>query len=257
MIRSRIHDKGLCMMRAVQRVLGVFESFSPEQTTLSLKDIADRIDLPKSTAFRIVQSIEQAGYLVRLDDQRYCLSFRFMRLAGLVRSTLDIREISRPVLTELAEKTKESISLHTLIGRNRVCIDSLSAPSTLRIVVQPGEQIPLLSGSASNVLMAYMSKEQLSPILAGIARKLKRPQAEIVAELEKVRKQGYAVSHGERLLGLSAISAPIKDVNEAVLYCLSVAGPSVRIQQKQREFVPLVVKAAMTISRLYGARVLA
>ena len=61
-------------MRSVQRILAVFESFSTNRTSLTLQEIADRIELPKSTAFRIVQSIEQAGYLVRLDDQRYCLS---------------------------------------------------------------------------------------------------------------------------------------------------------------------------------------
>ena len=79
------------MMRSVQRILAVFETFSPERTSLTLQEIADRIDLPKSTTFRIVQSLEKAGYLVRLEDQQYCLSFRFTRLAGLVRSTLGIR----------------------------------------------------------------------------------------------------------------------------------------------------------------------
>ena len=53
-----------------------------------LQEIADSIELPKSTTFRIVQSLEKAGYLVRLEDQKFCLSFRFTRLAGLVKSTL-------------------------------------------------------------------------------------------------------------------------------------------------------------------------
>src|SRR6478735_12047894 len=97
------------IMRAVQRILAIFESFSVETSSLTLQEISGRIELPKSTSFRIVQSIEKAGYLVRLEDQRYCLSFRFTRLAGMVKSTLDIREIARPVLTQLADRTKESI----------------------------------------------------------------------------------------------------------------------------------------------------
>src|SRR5215204_94243 len=146
-------------MRAVQRILGIFESFTPEQSSLTLQEIADRIELPKSTAFRIVQSLEKAGYLVRLEDQKYCLSFRFTRLAGLVKSTLGIREIARPIMTELAEKTKETVSIHTVSGRNRVCIDALAtSPSQLRSVVQPGQQVPLASGSGSKVLMAFMPK---------------------------------------------------------------------------------------------------
>ena len=108
------------MMRSVDRILAVFESFTVERSSLSLQEISERIDLPKSTTFRIVQSLERAGYLVRLEDQQYCLSFRFTRLAGLVRGTLGIREIARPFMTELAEETKETVSLHTISGRNRV-----------------------------------------------------------------------------------------------------------------------------------------
>jgi DNA-binding IclR family transcriptional regulator len=242
------------MMRSVQRILAVFESFSPERTSLTLQEIADRIELPKSTAFRIVGSIEQAGYLVRLEDQRYCLSFRFTRLAGLVKSTLGIREIARPIMAELAEKTEESVSIHAVVGRNRVCIDAMNTAAPLRIVVHPGEQIPLKSGSGSRVLMAYMPKSELAPIVTQIARTTKRPQAELLAELARIREQGYAVSHGERLVGLSAASAPIKDVNDQVRHCLTLAGPTVRWEVHEKQFIKLVVKAAADISRHYGAQ---
>ena len=244
------------MMRSVQRILAVFETFSPERTSLTLQEIADRIDLPKSTMFRIVQSLEKAGYLVRLEDQQYCLSFRFTRLAGLVRSTLGIREIARPIMADLGKATEESVSLHTVVGRNRVCIDAMNTAAPLRIVVHPGEQIPLKSGSGSKVLMAYMPKNELTPILTQIVRTTKRPQAEMLAELATIREQGYAVSHGERLLGLSAVSAPVKDVNEAVRHCLTLAGPTVRFQMHEKHFIKLAVKAAADISRHYGAKTL-
>ena len=218
-----------------------------------LQEIADRIQLPKSTTFRIVQSLEQAGYLVRLEDQKYCLSFRFTRLAGLVKSTLGIRQISRPVMADLAEKTSETVSIHMVSGRNRVCIDAIStASSPLRSVVQPGEQVSLLAGSGSKTLMAYMPKSEVSPIVATVARNAKRTQADVFAELERIRTRGYAVSHGERLPGLSAISAPIMDANDAVHYCLSLGGPTVRIQVNEEAFIALVVEAALNISRQFG-----
>ncbi|RTZ45480.1 IclR family transcriptional regulator [Candidimonas sp. SYP-B2681] len=242
------------MMRSVQRILAVFESFSVERTSLSLQELADRIDLPKSTAFRIVQSLEKAGYLVRLEDKQYCLSLRFLRLAGLVKSTLGIRDIARPIMVDLSEKTQEAISVHTVIGRNRVCIESVAAASTLRSVIQTGEQVPLVAGSATKVLLAYMSKKELTPLLAPIAKASKRPQSEYLKELEEVRKAGYAVSHGERLLGVSAISAPIMDVNEEVKYCLSLGGPSVRIQGNEKALTDMLVQAALEITRQFGGK---
>jgi len=243
------------MMRSVQRILAVFESFSTERNSLTLQEIADLIELPKSTSFRIVQSLEKAGYLVRLENLQYCLSFRFTRLAGLVKSTLGIREIARPVMTELADKTKETVSIHTVVGRNRVCIDSMSTASALRNVIQPGEQVPLLAGSATNVLIAYMSKKEITPLVASIARASKQTPTHVLAQLATVRKKGFAVSHGERLLGVSAISAPIKDVKEEVHYCLSIGGPSVRIQMHEKEFVKLAVLGAAEISLQLGAEI--
>src|SRR2546428_14105982 len=111
-------------MRGGGRIFAILESFTAERPSLTLQEIADRIELPKSTTFRIVQSLERAGYLVRLEDQKYCLSFRFTRLAGLVKRTLGIREIARPIMVELADQTKETVSIHTLSGRNPVCIDA-------------------------------------------------------------------------------------------------------------------------------------
>jgi DNA-binding IclR family transcriptional regulator len=242
-------------MRAVQRILAIFESFTPERSSLTLQEIADDIELPKSTTFRIVQSLEQAGYLVRLQDQKYCLSFRITRLAGLVKSTLGIREIARPIVLELADATKETVSIHTVSGRNRVCIEAMAtAASPLRNVVQPGEQVPLLAGSASKVLMAYMPKSQLTPIVAAIARQAKRSQSDLVDELGKIRRHGYAVSHGERLLGLSAVSAPILDANDEVHYCLSIGGPTVRMQANEKDFIDRAIKAAAQISRQFGGK---
>ena len=242
-------------MRAVERIFAIFESFTVQRSSLTLQEIADNIELPKSTTFRIVRSLEQAGYLVRLEDQKYCLSFRFTRLAGLVKSTLGIREIARPIVSELAEKTKETVSIHTVSGQNRVCIDALAtSPSPLRSVVQPGEQVPLVSGSGSKVLVAHMPKKQQAPIVAQMARASDRQQAAVLAELAKIRGQGYAVSHGERLPGLSAISVPIKGIDDEVNYCMTVGGPTVRMQANEKALIKLVVKSAANISRQLGGK---
>jgi DNA-binding IclR family transcriptional regulator len=241
-------------MRSVQRILAVFESFSVDRTSLMLQEIADRIALPKSTAFRIVQSLEKAGYLVRLEDQQYCLSFQFIRLAGHVRSTLGIREISRPVLLQLADRTRETASLHTLSGSYRICIDAVATVAApLRMVAQPGGQVPMVAGAGAKVLMAYMPPEKLSTLVVDVARVRRRPATEIEEELEKIRNQGFAVSHGERLLGISAVSAPIRDSEDQVRYCISVGAPTVRMRINEDEIVRSILIAAADISRQFGA----
>jgi DNA-binding IclR family transcriptional regulator len=241
-------------MRAVQRILAVFESFTAQRTLLTLQEIADCIDLPKSTAFRIVHSLVKSGHLVRLEDHHYCLSFRFTRLAGCVNSTLGIREIARPVMTSLAERSKETVSIHTVSGRDRVCIDAVAAAMPLRNVIQPGEHVPLLGGSASKSLIAHMPEKEMTPIVAAISRSTRRSPDQVLDELSKIRRQGYAVSHGERLLGVSAISVPITDVREEVHYCLSINGPSVRMHLQEQRLIVMAMAAAADISRQFGGR---
>ncbi|MGN5477986.1 IclR family transcriptional regulator [Cupriavidus basilensis] len=141
------------------------------------------------------------------------------------------------------------------MARDRICIDAVSTDaSPLRAVVQAGEQIPLLTGSGSKVLMAYMSKDDAAPLVTAVAKATKRTKADVLAEFEKVREQGYSVSHGERLLGISAISAPIKDVHEEVHYCLSLGAPTVRLQTREKELVKQVVNAAANISLQFGGK---
>ncbi|MGB3339477.1 MAG: IclR family transcriptional regulator [Devosia sp.] len=242
------------MMRSVQRILAIFESFSTERPSLTLQEIANKIDLPKSTAFRIVHSLEKAGYIVKLENLNYCLSFRFVRLAGLVMSTMGIRDIARPVLAELAVSTGETCSIHMLVGKERVCLDSVTASSPLRSVVQPGEHVPLNAGSATKVLIANLTKDMAMPLIDAVAKASGRTHVQISEELATVREKGYATSHGERLPGVSAISAPIYDIKDEVPYCLSVGGPSFRIQANESELILKAVAAAGTISFQFGGK---
>ncbi len=240
------------MMRSVQRILAIFESFSADRPSLTLQEIANRIDLPKSTTFRIVHSLEKAGYIVKLENLSYCLSFRFVRLAGLVMSTMGIRDIAGPVLTELAESTGETCSIHMIVGKERVCLDSVTASSPLRSVVQPGEHVPLNAGSATKVLIANMPETQAQPLVEEVAKTSGRTAKLINEELARIREVGYATSHGERLPGVSAISAPIYDIKDEVHYCLSVGGPSFRVQAKEAELIGKAVAAAGAISFQLG-----
>ena len=111
------------MIRAVGRALAIFDAFDNEHLSLSLQEIAERIRMPKTTAFRLVNTLERAGFLIRMDNQQYCLSLKVARLGGLVRSTLSIREIARPVMLEVNEQTQETITLNTVVGNERMVLE--------------------------------------------------------------------------------------------------------------------------------------
>jgi DNA-binding IclR family transcriptional regulator len=242
------------MMRGVQRTVAVFECFTPERLSLTLQEISDSIRLPKSTTFRVVQSLEEAGYLIRLEDQKYCLSLRFTRLAGMVMSTLSIRHVARPMMVELARRTNETIALNMASGRDRICIDSIDTPAPLMSMARPGQSLPLdHKGATEKTLMAHLPQKELEKLVGQLAKGNARRRAEMLAELARVRKDGYCITHGERVLGLSAIAAPIRDSSDAASYCVSLTAPTVRMKPNINELLKLLLGTTSDISRRLGA----
>jgi DNA-binding IclR family transcriptional regulator len=242
------------MMRGVQRTMAVFDCFTPQRLRLTLQEIAESMRMPKSTTFRIVQSLEQMGYLVRLDDQKYCLSFRFTRLAGMVMSTLSIRQVARPPMSELARQTNETVTLNMANGRDRICIDVIDTPSPLMSLARPGQNVRLDGkGATGKILMAHLPAKDLQRLIGPAARATARKPSELMSELARIREDGYSVSHGEHVLGLSAIAAPVWESNDTPNYCITVTAPTVRMQPKVDEFVKLLLRTSNDISRRLGA----
>jgi DNA-binding IclR family transcriptional regulator len=136
-------------MRTVSRALSIFGCFSASAPKLTLQEIATRLQLAKSTTFRLVGALEDQGYLVRLQDQRYCLSLRFGRLGALAQSTLDVRQIARPVMESIARSARVSVTLFTVDGQEFVCLDVCAAAAPSIAVVRPGARAPLGLGAAS------------------------------------------------------------------------------------------------------------
>ena len=116
------------MIRAVGRALAIFDAFDNDHTSLSLQEIGERIKMPKTTAFRLVATLERAGFLIRMDNQQYCLSLKLARLGGMVRSTLSVRDVARPVMLEVNQATSETITLNSIVGNERMVLEVVDTP---------------------------------------------------------------------------------------------------------------------------------
>lgn len=241
------------MIRAAVRALAIFDAFDNEHLSLSLPEIAERIGMPKTTAFRLIDTLERTGFLVRMDNQRYCLSLKLARLGGLVRSTLNIRAIARPTMLDVNEQTSETITLNAIVGNDRMVLDAVDTPSPLMSMARPGERLPLLVSASARILMAYMRPERLEQVLAANVRSNPFDRAAFDREVARFRRQGYGISRGQRVPGLTAVAVPIFDINNEVHYCLSLTGPSVRVDSRDQQLAQIMIAAGREISSRLGA----
>jgi DNA-binding IclR family transcriptional regulator len=242
------------MIRAVERAFAIFEAFDPEHTMLTLQEIGQRIGLSKATTYRLVNCLHDLGYLVRLEDNRYSLSLKLTRLSGMVRSTMGIREITRPIMLDLVQKTGETVTLNTISNGQRLCIEVFDTPAPLMSIVRAGEQMTLLHGATGKILLAYLSSAELDRIFRETPASQRPNRATLEKQLARYREQGYAMTSSERVAGITAISIPLHDINGQVRYCISVTGPAIRVDRRVDAFIALMLNASKVVSGQMGAR---
>jgi DNA-binding IclR family transcriptional regulator len=157
----------------------------------------------------------------------------------------DLRAVAAPHLLNLYSLCNETVSLYVILNDSRVCIDRIETTHSLRRVMNVGESLPLEKGAAGKVLLAGMNDADLKRL-----RVYSRWD-----ELKKCKKDGFAVSVGEREEGVAGIAAPIMDANGDVHACITLSGPTVRFSEAFIvKMIPEVVKTADNISLDIGYR---
>lgn len=243
------------MVRAVQRALAILDAFDQDHVSMSLNEISERLHMSKATVFRLVQTLEKSGLLIRLDNMEYTLSLKVVRLAGFVRSTISVREIARPAMLRLTEETGETITLNTINAHQRLCIDVVETPSPLMAIVKQGEQVSLLRGATGKILLAYMTPEKREEIYAASDDVTPAVRERLEIELGRYRAQGYALTRGQRIEGVTAISVPLHGLKDKTpQYCMSLTGPSMRVDQRENDFITLMLEAGQEVSSRLGGQ---
>lgn len=241
-------------VRAVDRALHILKSFTFEKRQMSLSEICKISELPKTTVFRLLTALEEQGFVVKDNlTQNYKLGALLFRLGSIVSSDLEIKKISLPILEELAEKTKETLNINVVQNDVRVCVVKVEGSHDLRQFIEIGRDLPLHKGASGKVLLAYLPKEKQEQIVESLKDDLGKSKKDFIAELDKIRKAGFAASIDERVLGAAAVSAPIFDCMGNLVGGLTISGASVRFTEKRvKELIELAVEASGRISKALG-----
>lgn len=246
-------------MQTLERAVSILNCFTLEQPELGVREVSRMIGLSASTTGRIMSGLKEMGLLSQNPDTRiYALGAAVMAWAGVYTATLDVRSAALPAVDQLHRDTQETISLYILQGTERVCVERRESPHTVRLVTRIGRRLPLYAGSAGKVFLAFLSPERTREILDNSTLTPFTPntivdRSLLEAELEAVRRQGYALSTGEWQREASGIAAPIFNQSNEIVAALTISGPSQRFtDEKMREYAGVVTSAAAEVSRNMG-----
>jgi len=235
-------------------MFNILALYSMERTSLSISEIQEELGYPKSTIFRILDTLEAFGYIERNpDNHRYSLGFNFFRLGSIVQSQLDFRTVSLPIMKEIARETSETVELNIMDGNNRICIEKVDSPLDVRNFVRIGERKPLHLGASGKVLIAFLPDRVQRQVLEELAQEEQIDMEKLKKDIVKIRSRGYEVTKGERVPGSFAVASPIFDHNGEIIASLTIAGPIQRLSDEREEkLIDTLLKGTKKICEQMG-----
>ena len=249
-------DGAASNVQSVDRALTILEVLA-RVGTAGVTEIAAELGVHKSTAFRLVSTLEAHRLVEQAGDRgRYSLGVGLLRLAGATTARLDLVQEARPVCRQLAADTGETVNLTVLAEHSALYLDQVAGSSALQSHNWVGQHIPLHATSNGKVLLSELDPDELEEQLHALPRftpKTITSRSRLLKELELVRKQGYAVAIDELELGLTAVAAPIRNAHGDVVASISVSGPTFRLStERLDEVVGQCVGSAEEISHRLG-----
>ncbi len=244
----------------LEKLMEVLSLFSNTRHELTVGEIAELLERPKSTVSGWLAAMEAAGFLER--DGRfgaYRLSIRLAVLGELAQRSTSLQQSAEPYLEQLGRQTRETVSLNVLIGTEVVNVSGIESRRAIRQTGGVGIPMPIHVTAAGKVLMAWRSREEVLSLLpVRLERFTSRTiveQSEFFDELERVRADGFAVAWGEMADDLFALSAPVRNHTGNVLAAVTMGAPLSRIEKAGvPDLARLVAEAADGISRRMGYR---
>jgi DNA-binding IclR family transcriptional regulator len=239
---------------AVERALAVLDVLSDGTPELGTNEIARRTGINASTVSRLLATLVHSGFVEHVPSSgRYRLGLRLLQLGNAVLGRLDLREVARPHLHELAIETGETATLSAPGEHDAVTVDFAQSASSVQSVARVGRPSIGHATATGKVLLAFGHAELPNGALKAYTARTITDRRKLAAELERVRRQGYAEAVGEREPHLNAIAAPVFSGRDELAAIVGVQGPSSRFgREAMRSALDPLVSRAQAVSEALG-----
>lgn len=254
-------DTAGSQIKSVAKALVIIDLLAKNQREMSLGEIAVEMKLAKSTAYGILATLRDFGYIEQSPfDGKYRLGVRLFEIGSVVANNWDIRQVAAPHIQTLVDALRETVHLAILDKEEVLYIEKREGTQSLRIVSQVGTRLPAHCTGVGKVLLAYLPLSEVKRIVAnrGLTRYTKNTITDLKQleeALGRVRKQGYALDNEEIMESLRCVAAPIRDHTGKVCAAISVSVPIARLGGERLDSaINLITQTSQDISAGLGYR---
>jgi IclR family transcriptional regulator, pca regulon regulatory protein len=241
-------DEGF--VQSLERGLAVIRALTSPPPGLTITEVARATGLTRAAARRCLVTLERLGYVAG-NGRRFALTPRVLELGYAYLSSLNLPQIAQPHIERLAEEVQESAAVSVLDGTEIVCIGGVTTKRLMTVSVRVGGRLPAHVTSAGRLLLAELEPEQLDVVLAGMelrrfTRRTIASRQKLRWELDRARRQGWALVDQEFEEGLIVVGVPIRDAagNALAVVNLFTHVSRTSVGDAERSLLPPLLAAA-------------
>ena len=249
------------LVPGLERGLRILTEFTRENSVLTAPELARRLDVPRTTVFRLLVTLESLGFVERASNGReYQLGTAVLKLGFEYLASLALTELARPVLERLRDELNYSANLVVRDGRDIVYVQKAAAGSIFTSSVHIGTRLPAHATVLGRVLLSHHGIEALRALYPEEALQPYGPHTPSSVEalyklLQDDRKRGYIIAEGFFESNISTVAAPVFSPEGLVAAALSITVPESRIPEAHRQtLIDNVVAAARHLSECLGSK---
>ncbi|WP_422124340.1 IclR family transcriptional regulator [Planococcus sp. X10-3] len=247
------------IIQSVERSLRILDLFDEYDKELKLIEIAERMDLHKSTVHSLLKTLQKHHYIEQNSENgKYFLGMKLFERGHYVIQNLDLRALAREHLVKLSKETGRTVHLVIQDGKEGIYIDKVESSSATVLYSRIGRRVPIHSSGVGKALVAFKDPVELEKILDGYeyAKHTKNTLTDketFLKELETIREQGFAIDDEENEPGVFCVALPIRDYTGQVIAAISSSTTASHLSNTELERIIDSLKTTATeLSRKLG-----
>lgn len=232
------------------KAIDILDCFENDYQEIGIKEIAQMIDMPQSSVYRIMQSLEFVAFIFQnRKNKKYRLGPKALKMAGKVSYLERCRRIAVRHMEELGLACGETVSLGIVDCDKVTNIEKVESKHLLRPNFEIGGKYPAYQTGLGKVLLADMSPAVLAWVYENNGSIIGKPWEIFKAEMDGIQRQGFAYDDQEFCEGLRCVASPIRGEGGKALFSISISAPVIRVPEEiYAEFRDLAVEYARRIT---------
>lgn len=232
--------------------LSIIEALAAEPKGIGVSELARNLELTKSNAFRLLQTLMTNGYVAQDQNKQYFATMKAWKIGQMVMEKLDLPRLSISQMQYLSSKTGEAVYLAVLDGLSTLYIEKIESTKAVRTYTPKGGNAPIHCVATGKALLAYQYdtlRDKLEGNLGLYTDKTITTLEALDQEVALIKKQGVAIDRGEYRAEVLSIAAPVFSSNKEVIASIGISAPAINVSEEDiQNMSHAVIQAAQSLS---------